>query len=222
MSLVGDLLSDLGAENGADHNQSSSNHPILNSSLQVEAESDLEDLELSLRALEKLDRSSPDLWPEQIPGVNQFIPATPTTNQSSPSQVQTKLLTSISIFLYSSPDIFFFIYPYTSYSIRVLSPRLFPSSLALHSLLYLALLIIYFPFSSTYFHTFILPLLLSLSLPLNSLSILTIPLLHYPTILHLLLYPSLLFFYFSIRLFSSFTPLSYHTSFTALSVPTIP
>ncbi|XP_023326835.1 protein lin-52 homolog isoform X2 [Eurytemora carolleeae] len=86
MSLVGDLLSDLGAENGADHNQSSSNHPILNSSLQVEAESDLEDLELSLRALEKLDRSSPDLWPEQIPGVNQFIPATPTTNQSSPSQ----------------------------------------------------------------------------------------------------------------------------------------
>lgn len=144
MSLVGDLLSDLGAENGADHNQSSSNHPILNSSLQVEAESDLEDLELSLRALEKLDRSSPDLWPEQIPGVNQFIPATPTTNQSSPSQVQTKHFTSIqiisiSIFLYLSPDILFFIYPYTFYSIRVLSLHLFP-----YSLLYLALLIIYF------------------------------------------------------------------------------
>ena len=51
----------------------------------VEAESDLEDLELSLRALEKLDRSSPDLWPEQIPGVNQFIPPTPSTNHSSPS-----------------------------------------------------------------------------------------------------------------------------------------
>ena len=134
MSLVGDLLSDLGAENGADHNQSSSNHPILNSSLQVEAESDLEDLELSLRALEKLDRSSPDLWPEQIPGVNQFIPATPTTNQSSPSQVQTKHFTSIqiisiSIFLYLSPDIFLFIYPYTFYSIRVLSLHLFPYSL---------------------------------------------------------------------------------------------
>lgn len=134
MSLVGDLLSDLGAENGADHNQSSSNHPILNSSLQVEAESDLEDLELSLRALEKLDRSSPDLWPEQIPGVNQFIPATPTTNQSSPSQVQTKHFTSIqiisiSIFLYLSPDIFFFIYPFTFYSIRVLSLHLFPYSL---------------------------------------------------------------------------------------------
>jgi len=61
-------------------------NPILNSSLQVEAESDLEDLELSLRALERLDRSSPDLWPEQIPGVNQFIPNTPTPSQSSPSQ----------------------------------------------------------------------------------------------------------------------------------------
>ncbi len=51
----------------------------------MEAESDLEDLELSLRALEKLDRSSPDLWPEQIPGVSQFIPPTPSTNHSSPS-----------------------------------------------------------------------------------------------------------------------------------------
>jgi len=52
---------------------------------QEELDSDLEDLE-SLRALERLDRSSPDLWPEQIPGVNQFLPTTPTTNLSSPSQ----------------------------------------------------------------------------------------------------------------------------------------
>lgn len=60
----------------------SSQH-ILNSSLQAEAESDLEDLELSLRALERLDRSSPDLWPEQIPGVHQFLPNTPS---NAPSQ----------------------------------------------------------------------------------------------------------------------------------------
>jgi len=58
----------------------SSQH-ILNSSLQAEAESDLEDLELSLRALERMDRSSPDLWPEQIPGVHQFVPNTPTNKQ---------------------------------------------------------------------------------------------------------------------------------------------
>merc|ERR1712059_9499 len=39
---------------------------------------DDDDLEQSLQALEKLDRSSPDLWPEQgIPGVNQFLPSTP-------------------------------------------------------------------------------------------------------------------------------------------------
>eukprot|EP00088_Acartia_fossae_P009577 TRINITY_DN14673_c0_g1_i1.p1 TRINITY_DN14673_c0_g1~~TRINITY_DN14673_c0_g1_i1.p1 ORF type:complete len:136 (-),score=23.66 TRINITY_DN14673_c0_g1_i1:144-551(-) len=57
---------------------------ILNSSLQVEPESDIDDLENNLRALERLDRSSPDLWPEQIPGVNQFIPNTPSTNTSSP------------------------------------------------------------------------------------------------------------------------------------------
>jgi hypothetical protein len=61
------------------------NYFILFIYLKVEAESDLEDLELSLRALEKLDRSSPDLWPEQIPGVSQFIPPTPSTNHSSPS-----------------------------------------------------------------------------------------------------------------------------------------
>jgi hypothetical protein len=35
---------------------------------------ELKDLETSLLALEKLDRASPDLWPDQIPGVSQFIP----------------------------------------------------------------------------------------------------------------------------------------------------
>nr|XP_045608246.1 protein lin-52 homolog isoform X1 [Procambarus clarkii] len=32
------------------------------------------DMEPSLLSLEKLDRSSPDLWPEQIPGVYDFAP----------------------------------------------------------------------------------------------------------------------------------------------------
>ena len=31
-----------------------------------EQEEELEDLEQSLQALEKLDRSSPDLWPDQV------------------------------------------------------------------------------------------------------------------------------------------------------------
>jgi len=38
------------------------------------SEPELTDLESSLLALEKLDRASPDLWPDQIPGVSQFIP----------------------------------------------------------------------------------------------------------------------------------------------------
>jgi len=38
------------------------------------SEPELSDLESSLLALEKLDRASPDLWPDQIPGVSQFIP----------------------------------------------------------------------------------------------------------------------------------------------------
>ena len=37
-------------------------------------DAELKDLETSLLALEKLDRASPDLWPDQIPGVIQFIP----------------------------------------------------------------------------------------------------------------------------------------------------
>ncbi|KAG7302010.1 hypothetical protein JYU34_013461 [Plutella xylostella] len=37
----------------------------------------LPSLEESLLSLEKLDRTSPELWPEQIPGVSEFAPAQP-------------------------------------------------------------------------------------------------------------------------------------------------
>ena len=48
-----------------------------NNKTQDDAE-DLEELEQSLQALdENLDRSSPDLWPDHIPGVGQYLPATP-------------------------------------------------------------------------------------------------------------------------------------------------
>ena len=40
-------------------------------------EEEYEELEQSLQALEGIDRSSPDLWPDHIPGVGQFLPATP-------------------------------------------------------------------------------------------------------------------------------------------------
>jgi hypothetical protein len=39
-----------------------------------DSEPELEDLEISLLALERLDQASPDLWPDQIPGVSQFVP----------------------------------------------------------------------------------------------------------------------------------------------------
>lgn len=52
--------------------------------VEEEEEDDDDDLEQSLQALEKLDRSSPDLWPEQgIPGVNQFLPQTPAQGQDT-------------------------------------------------------------------------------------------------------------------------------------------
>ena len=41
---------------------------------EADGNTELKDLETSLLALEKLDRASPDLWPDQIPGVSQFIP----------------------------------------------------------------------------------------------------------------------------------------------------
>ena len=46
---------------------------------------DLEELEQSLQALdENLDRSSPDLWPDHIPGVGQYLPATPYQDSDTP------------------------------------------------------------------------------------------------------------------------------------------
>ncbi|CAG4953081.1 protein lin-52 homolog [Colias croceus] len=44
----------------------------------------LTSLEESLLSLEKLDRASPELWPEQIPGVSEFAPLL-NPNQSPPS-----------------------------------------------------------------------------------------------------------------------------------------
>ncbi|KAJ2951651.1 hypothetical protein O0L34_g13809 [Tuta absoluta] len=43
----------------------------------------LTSLEESLLSLEKLDRASPELWPEQIPGVSGFVPLQ-NPNQSPP------------------------------------------------------------------------------------------------------------------------------------------
>lgn len=45
-----------------------------NNQANSQSEPELEDLESSLLALERLDRGSPDLWPDTIPGVSQFVP----------------------------------------------------------------------------------------------------------------------------------------------------
>merc|ERR1719462_1129311 len=50
----------------------------------LEADEGEEDLEESLQALERLDRSSPDLWPDHIPGVGQFLPQTPFADTDTP------------------------------------------------------------------------------------------------------------------------------------------
>lgn len=42
--------------------------------LEADLDPPLQDLEDNLLALEKLDRASPDLWPDHIPGVSQFVP----------------------------------------------------------------------------------------------------------------------------------------------------
>lgn len=52
----------------------SQNTKTENSSSTNTNEPELEDLESSLLALERLDRGSPDLWPDTIPGVSQFVP----------------------------------------------------------------------------------------------------------------------------------------------------
>ncbi|XP_076764754.1 protein lin-52 homolog isoform X2 [Xylocopa sonorina] len=47
-------------------------------------QADLICVEESLMSLEKLDRASPDLWPEQIPGVSEFVAQnSPQTEPSS-------------------------------------------------------------------------------------------------------------------------------------------
>ncbi|VEN41154.1 unnamed protein product [Callosobruchus maculatus] len=50
----------------------------------IEQEQDrLEDFGLSLLSMENLDRSSPELWPEKIPGMTEFISSFQTTPQST-------------------------------------------------------------------------------------------------------------------------------------------
>ncbi|KAG0722144.1 Protein lin-52 [Chionoecetes opilio] len=47
---------------------------ILNVEEYLRPHTDSTEMEPSLLSLEKLDRSSPDLWPEQMPGVYDFAP----------------------------------------------------------------------------------------------------------------------------------------------------
>ncbi|XP_076099226.1 protein lin-52 homolog [Mytilus galloprovincialis] len=48
--------------------------------------------EPDLMSFEKLDRASPDLWPEQIPGVSEFAAAkSPLSGTSTPSKWMTEL-----------------------------------------------------------------------------------------------------------------------------------
>lgn len=44
----------------------------------------------SLLSFEKLDRASPDLWPEQIPGVSEFV-SSPIGAQTSPAKWEAEL-----------------------------------------------------------------------------------------------------------------------------------
>ncbi|XP_078675126.1 protein lin-52 homolog isoform X5 [Branchiostoma floridae x Branchiostoma belcheri] len=62
------------AESGATNSASESdNHPELNQSGDVD----------SLLSLERLDRASPELWPEQIPGVSEFAYKSPLAGSAS-------------------------------------------------------------------------------------------------------------------------------------------
>ena len=74
------------SSSGTNHqvNGNSRLHPPADKHAQDDTE-DLEDLEQSLQALdENLDRSSPDLWPDHIPGVGQYLPATPYLDSDTP------------------------------------------------------------------------------------------------------------------------------------------
>ncbi|TRY63798.1 hypothetical protein TCAL_02091 [Tigriopus californicus] len=61
--------------------------------LEADLDPPLQDLEDNLLALEKLDRASPDLWPDHIPGVSQFVPLE--TSNDSPAN-NANVLTDLS------------------------------------------------------------------------------------------------------------------------------
>ncbi|XP_044730418.1 protein lin-52 homolog [Chrysoperla carnea] len=51
----------------------------------VQEDDNLRSLEESLLSLEKLDRTSPELWPERMPGVSEFVSCYTPPNSSPPS-----------------------------------------------------------------------------------------------------------------------------------------
>ncbi|XP_014466781.1 protein lin-52 homolog isoform X5 [Alligator mississippiensis] len=55
------------------------------------APADGSDLETSLLSFEKLDRASPDLWPEQLPGVAEFAASFKSPITSSPPKWMAEL-----------------------------------------------------------------------------------------------------------------------------------
>ncbi|KAK4823130.1 hypothetical protein QYF61_026332 [Mycteria americana] len=55
------------------------------------APADGADLEASLLSFEKLDRASPDLWPEQLPGVAEFAASFKSPITSSPPKWMAEL-----------------------------------------------------------------------------------------------------------------------------------
>ncbi|KAJ7410249.1 protein lin-52 isoform X1 [Willisornis vidua] len=57
----------------------------------MEAPADGADLEASLLSFEKLDRASPDLWPEQLPGVAEFAASFKSPITSSPPKWMAEL-----------------------------------------------------------------------------------------------------------------------------------
>ncbi|XP_075976745.1 DREAM core complex component lin-52 [Anticarsia gemmatalis] len=59
-------------------------NPIVQDEQTTSDDIPLTSLEESLFSSEKLDRASPELWPEQIPGVSEFAPL-PNSNLSPPS-----------------------------------------------------------------------------------------------------------------------------------------
>ncbi|KAM9293851.1 protein lin-52 homolog isoform 1-T1 [Gastrophryne carolinensis] len=55
------------------------------------ASAEVADLETSLLSFEKLDRASPDLWPEQLPGVAEFAASFKSPIGSSPPKWMAEL-----------------------------------------------------------------------------------------------------------------------------------